>query len=76
MVGARVRSSGLCVQGPCQSRSAAGVLEVLEMARVCRRGLVGFGICNIHRTCAPAGIVSPGTQSCANNKGSLKKEGG
>jgi hypothetical protein len=27
-------------------------------------------------TCAPAGIVSPGTQSCADDKGSLKKEVG
>jgi hypothetical protein len=50
MVGARVRSSGLCVQGPCRSRSAAEVSEVSEMARVCRRGLVGFGICDIHCT--------------------------
>jgi hypothetical protein len=50
MVGAQVRSSGLRVQGPCWSRSVAEVLEVLEMARVCRRGLVGFGICDIHRT--------------------------
>jgi hypothetical protein len=76
MVGTWVWSSGLCVQGPCQSRSAAEVSEVSEMARVCQRGLGGFGICDIHRTCAPAGIVSPGTQSCANNKGSLKKEVG
>jgi hypothetical protein len=51
MVGVQVQSSGLCVQGPCQSRSVVEVLEVLEvleMARVCQRGLVGFGICDIH----------------------------
>jgi hypothetical protein len=26
------------------------VLEVSEVARVCQRGLIGFGICNIHHT--------------------------
>jgi hypothetical protein len=50
MVGMWVQSSGLCVQGPCQSRSMAEVSEVSEMARVCQRGLVGFGICDIHHT--------------------------
>jgi hypothetical protein len=49
MVGAWVQSSGLCVQGPCQSRSTVEVSEVSEMARVYRRGLVGFGIFDIHR---------------------------
>jgi hypothetical protein len=49
MVGVQVQSSGLRVQGPCWSRSAAEVSEVSEMVRVCWRGLVGFGICNIHR---------------------------
>jgi hypothetical protein len=53
MVGAQVRSSGLRVQGPCWSRSAAGVSEVSEMARVCWRGLVGFGICDIHHSDPP-----------------------
>jgi hypothetical protein len=52
MVGMQVWSSGLCVQGPCWSRSAAEVSEseVSEMARVCWRGLVGFEICDIHCT--------------------------
>jgi hypothetical protein len=53
MMGVQVWSSGLHVQGPCLSRSAAEVSEVLEMARVCQRGLVGFGICNIHRIWQP-----------------------
>jgi hypothetical protein len=48
MVGMQVQSSGLHVQGPCQSRGVVEVSEVLEMARVCWRGLVGFGICDIH----------------------------
>jgi hypothetical protein len=48
MVGTQVQSSGLHVQGPCQSRSAVEVSEVSEMAKVCQRGLVGFRICNIH----------------------------
>jgi hypothetical protein len=43
MVDTLVQSSGPHVQGPWQSRSAAEVLEVSEMARVCWRGLVGFG---------------------------------
>jgi hypothetical protein len=50
MVVAWVQSSGLHVQGPCWSRSMAEVLEVLEMARVCWRGLVRFGICDIHHS--------------------------
>jgi hypothetical protein len=48
MVGMWVQSSGLHVQGPRWSGSMAEVSEVSEMARVCRRGLVGFRICNIH----------------------------
>jgi hypothetical protein len=50
MVGMRVQSFRLHVQGPCQSRSVVEVSEVSEMARLCWRGLVGFGICNIHHS--------------------------
>jgi hypothetical protein len=38
-----VRSSGLHVQGSCQDKSMAGMSEVLGLAGMCWRGLVGFG---------------------------------
>jgi hypothetical protein len=38
-----VRSSGLHVQGSCQDESVAGMSEVLGLAGVCWRRLVGFG---------------------------------
>jgi hypothetical protein len=38
-----VQSSGLHVQGSCRDESVAGMSEVLGLAGMCQRRLVGFG---------------------------------